>query len=214
MEKWLKDIFPILDIEHDCILSKQGDITEEYKVNLPEDYRLSNSEYEAIHQAWVKAIKVLPNNTTVCKQDWFTEAGFKADFEKSNSSFLFRSSEQFFNERPYLDHHCYIMLTRKADGRKPSSSVFSTLIRPHFVPAQSRSKNALQEFLDYCGQFKQILEDCGLASLIRLKEEDIYSSTKTIGLLERYTFLNLSSEQKVIRDIVLKPVLKIGGNYC
>lgn len=214
MEKWLKDIFPILDIEHDCILSKQGDITIVYKVNLPEIFTLSNSEYEAFHQAWVKAIKVLPNNTTLCKQDWFTEAGFKANFERSDSSFLFRSSELFFNERPYLDHHCYIMLTRKADGRKPSSSLFSTLIRPHFTPAQSRSKNALQEFLDCCGQFKQILEDSGLASLTRLKEQDIFSSKKTTGLLERYTFLNLSQEQKVIRDIELKPVLKVGGNYC
>lgn len=214
MEKWLKDIFPILDIEHDCILSKQGDITVVYKVDLPEIFTLSNSEYEAFHQAWVKAIKVLPNNTTLCKQDWFTEAGFKADFEKNEASFLFRSSEHYFNERPYLDHQCYLMLTKKADGRKLSSSIFSTLIRPHFGPSQSRSKNELQDFLDCCGQFKQILEDSGLAKLTRIKEQDLFSSPQTIGLLERYTFLNLSQEQKIIRDIELKPVLKIGGNYC
>ncbi|MDR3008591.1 MAG: TraG family conjugative transposon ATPase [Sphingobacterium sp.] len=214
MEKWLNEIFPILDIEHDCILSKQGDITIVYQVSLPEIFTLSNHEYEAFHQAWVKAIKVLPNNSILCKQDWFTESAYKADFEKEDTSFLSRSSEHFFNERPYLNHQCYLFLTKKAAGRKPSSSIFSNLLRPNFVPIQSKSGLALNDFLDCCGQFKQILEDSGLTKLTRIKEQDLYSSSTKVGLLERYYMLNLSNEHKNISDIELKSELKVGGKYC
>ena len=36
MEKKLEDILPILGVEHDCIVSKQGDITIAYEARLPE----------------------------------------------------------------------------------------------------------------------------------------------------------------------------------
>ena len=34
MEKQLNDILPILGVEHDCILSKQGDVTIAFKAEL------------------------------------------------------------------------------------------------------------------------------------------------------------------------------------
>lgn len=69
MEKHLDDLFPIMGIEHDCVLSKQGDITIAYEVELPEIFTLSDQEYEALHQAWVKAVKVLPKSSVFHKQD-------------------------------------------------------------------------------------------------------------------------------------------------
>lgn len=66
----MEDILPIMGVEHHCILSKQGDITVVFKVELPELFTLSNEEYEAFHQAWVKAIKVLPKYSIFHKQDW------------------------------------------------------------------------------------------------------------------------------------------------
>ena len=72
MEKELKNILPIMDIEHDCILSKQGEYTVAYRVQLPEIFTLSDEDYENMHQAWVKAIRVLPKDSVLHKQDWFT----------------------------------------------------------------------------------------------------------------------------------------------
>src|SRR4051812_42231206 len=111
-------ILPLFKVEHHCILSMQGDITIAYEISLPEIFTLSDRDYEAYHQAWVKAIKVLPQYTIFHKQDWFTEGAYKADFEKSANSFLSRSSERFFNERPCLDHRCLIFLTQKPKDRK------------------------------------------------------------------------------------------------
>ena len=120
----LSDILPVYGVEHDAILSKMGDITIAFKVELPELFTMSNDDYEAFHHSWIKAIKVLPVNAILYKQDWFTEAKYKADFIKEDTSFLTRSSERFFNERPYLNHECFIMLTKKPANRKTSSSVF------------------------------------------------------------------------------------------
>ena len=61
MERVLEEILPIMDVQHDLILSKQGDVTIGFFCELPEIFTLSNDEYEAFHQAWIKAIKILPS---------------------------------------------------------------------------------------------------------------------------------------------------------
>jgi hypothetical protein len=126
MERVLENILPLMDVEHDLILSKQGDITIGFICELPEIFTLSKDEYEAFHQAWIKALKILPKHSIFHKQDWFLDSTHKADFLNGKESFLSRSSERFFNERPYLDHTCYIFLTKKPAGRKISSSLFQT----------------------------------------------------------------------------------------
>ena len=74
-------VFPIYKVEHDCILSNQGDVTLAFEATLPEIFTLSDQEYEAFHQVLVKAIKVLPNNTVFHKQDWFLSRKHQPEFE-------------------------------------------------------------------------------------------------------------------------------------
>ena len=88
MERNLEDILPILAVEHDCILSKQGDITIGFEISLPEIFTLSNEDYESFHQSWVKAIKILPKHSIFHKQDWFIDSKYRADFSKTDISFL------------------------------------------------------------------------------------------------------------------------------
>src|SRR5476649_2076577 len=104
MEKELKDILPIMGIEHDCILSKQGDVTVVFKASLPEIFTLSDQEYEQLHQSWLRAIKVLAPGTVLHKQDWFLEEKYSADPRKAGESFLSRSADRYFQGRPYTLH--------------------------------------------------------------------------------------------------------------
>ena len=152
MERKLEDILPILGVEHGMILSKQGDVTMAFEATLPEIFTLSNEEYESFHQSWIKAIRILPIHSVFHKQDWFTENRFRADFEHGEKTFLSRSSERFFNERPYLDHKCFIFLTKKPAGRKLSSSVLSNLLRSSIVPEEMLDAHLLQEHTDAAGQ--------------------------------------------------------------
>lgn len=212
MIKELENILPILGIEQDCILSKQGDITIAYQVTLPELFTLSNQEYEAFHQAWIKAIKVLPKHTILHKQDWFIEAQYEADFTKS-ATFLSRTSERFFNECPYLDHCCYIMLTKKPAGRKSATSLFSTLIKRSVVPPQSLNALFIQEFFDSAGQFERILTDSGFVAMNRLRDEDLASLPSKAGLPERYCFLQ-DEENVSVKDIELNGFIRVGNQHC
>ncbi|HMU47311.1 MAG TPA: TraG family conjugative transposon ATPase, partial [Chitinophagaceae bacterium] len=207
MERVLENILPIMDVEHDLILSKQGDITIAFRCELPEIFTLSNDEYEAFHQAWIKAIKILPKHSILHKQDWFIDTKHKANFLNADNSFLSRSSERFFNERPYLDHSCYIFLTKKPAGRKLASSLFSNLLRRTIVPEETLKPQLVQDFLDSAGQFKRILEDSGFVKLKRLTNEELLSNTGNVGVIEKYLRL---SETNLLCDIEFKDGIQVG----
>ena len=214
MEKQIKDILPIFGVEHDCILSKQGDVTIAYEVQLPELFALSDQEYEVLHQSLIRAIKILPSGTVFHKQDWFTESKHAADFSAIGVSFLSRASERFFNERPYLDHQCYILLTKKPSGRKPGSSLFSNLLRRSIVPEQTLKPQLLQDFLDNAGQFERILNDSGLMQLKRLTNEELSGEQQYCGLVERYLNLQPNEKSFILHDISFDDGLKVGPNHC
>jgi conjugation system TraG family ATPase len=214
MEKTMEAILPIMDIEHDCILSKQGDITVVFKAELPEIFTLSDQEYETFHQAWVKAIKLLPKFSVFHKQDWFIDSKHQPHFENDDHSFLSRCSERFFNERPFLDHSCYLFLTKKPTGRKTSSSLFSNLIRPSIVPEETLKESLRQDFIDSTGQFKRILEDSGFVKLQRLGNDELRSHSRKIGVIERYCCLSEKSDSFVFNDIAFNEGLQVGDKHC
>lgn len=213
MEKLLDDILPILDVEHDLILSRQGDVTIVFRAELPEIFTLSEPQYEAFHQTWVKAIRVLPNRAVVHKQDWFVTSRFTPKRGES-ASFLSKSSDSFFTGRPFLDHECFVMLTKSADDRKPSSSLASNLISGSIVPKQTLSKAALDDFLDSAGQFKRILEDSGMMQLEQLRDDALFSQARKAGLIEKYAFLLTGSDQRILRDITFEKGIQVGDRLC
>lgn len=197
---------PVAAIEHDCIVSRQGDVTIVYEVQLPEIFTLSQHDYESLHQTLIRAIKLLPPGTVFHKQDWFTENKVAANFYAA-TSFFSHSSERFFNERPYLHHQCYILLTKKPAGRKNASSLFSNLLRRSIVPEQTLKTSLLQDFSDHAGQFERIINDSGFILLRRMHDKELP------GLVERY--LNLSTEKNfILQDISFEEGIQVGDKHC
>jgi conjugation system TraG family ATPase len=209
--KKMEEVLPIWKVENNCLLSKQGDLTLAYQVTLPEIFTLTDSEYEAVHQTWLKAIRLLPNHSILHKQDWFIETSYQADIATKDLSFLSRSSERFFHERPFLDHQSYLYITRKANGSKPTSALQSTLIKSSIVPAQSLNGKENNAFVEKAGQFIKILEDSGFFKARPLGIEELIGNKEQAGLIERYCFLLQKEEAPTIRDISFSPDLKIGN---
>lgn len=209
----LQDILPIYKVEEDCILSKNGDITVAFELTLPEIFSLSREDYEAIHQNWVKAIRLLPKHSVLHKQDWFCGATYKPENNNNKASFLAIKAENHFKGRPYLNHRCYLMLTKKPVGRKLSTSVFNNLIRHTIVPEETINKNRLQSFLDTAGQFQKILSEGGFIKLKKLSSEEITGAESKPGLLEQYLYLLSPDDKPVLKDIELKPEWKIGESF-
>jgi len=210
----IERLLPLSMVENGAILSASGDITIAYEAKLPEIFTLSDRDYEAYHQAFVKAIRLLPTFSIFHKQDWFMETSYRADFEKAGKSFLSRSSERFFNERPYLAHRCYIFLTQKPADRKLSSSVYSNILRKSIVPQQTVNPVLYKDFLDCAGQFERILSDSGFVTLKRLNDDELAGTANRPGIIEQYCFLLSPGQQPIIRDIHLKDNIQIGDQQC
>lgn len=213
MKKTLNTIFPIMDVEHDCILSKRGDITVAFQVNLPEIFTLSNTDYDALHSAWVKALRIMPIRTILHKQDWFLESCYHADFKNSETSFLTQASNRFFNERPYLQHTCNVFLTLTPDNRYTSSSLFSSLIRPVLVPDQNLNRTILSDFEDKTSQFQRVLEDSGFVNLRRLKNAEILSKRDSKGIVEQYMTLSNSQSTTLMKDLRFEDQVIVGDQH-
>jgi conjugation system TraG family ATPase len=210
----LEEILPVYKVENNCIVSKQGDITVAFRLQLPEIFTLAISDFEALHMAWIKAIRVLPLHTVVHKQDWFTENTFKPNFSNTEQSFLSQSSERFFNERPYLTHECFLFLTKKPAGRKLTNSLFSNLIRPTLVPQTSLDTKLIEVFMDKVGQFCKILEDSGYFQLHRITDAELVSTDDKPGLIEKYCYLLQPDQSPVMRDLSIGEEIKIGDLHC
>lgn len=209
----LFDVCPIYKVEDDCILSRQGDVTLALEVELPELFCLSDQEYESLHQVLIKAIKVLPVHTVFHKQDWFYAKRHKGNHDDNQLSFLSRASEHHFHNRGYLEHKCYIMLTRRSSNRKATSSLYSNLLRKTLVPEETIRPNQLQTFFDSAGQFERILSDSGYMKIRRITGDELTGTPKKAGLLERYCFLS-DEDRPIIRDIHLQDGIKIGDQHC
>jgi conjugation system TraG family ATPase len=205
----LENKFPLLAVENGCIVSKDADITVAFRVELPELFTVTAGEYETIHSAWNKAVRVLPNFTVVHKQDWFLKENYQSDIQKDELSFLSRSFERHFNERPYLNHECYLFLTKTTRQRMAMQSNFSTLCRGNILPKEIKDKETVLRFLESVSQFERIINDSGFISLVRLSEDEICEKG---GLLEQYFSLK-GKEHAPLEDISLgAEEVKIGDN--
>lgn len=209
----LESKFPLLSVEHGCIVSKDADITVGFRVELPELYTVTSAEYEAIHATWVKAMKVLPDYCIVHKQDIFIRETYKPDTDREDISFLSRSFERHFNERPYLNHYCYLFLTKTTKERSRTQSNFSTLCRGFIVPKEIKDKEAVTKFLESVGQFASILNESGYLGLRQLTDEEITGTDTEAGIIEKYFSLS-QTDTTTLEDITLKAdEMKIGDNY-
>ena len=210
----LESKFPLLRVENNCIISKFADITAAYRVTLPELFTLTAEEYEALHGAWLKALKVLPDYTVVHKQDFFIEERYTAPEEGSERSFLARSYERHFNERPYLRHTCYLFVTKTTPERMRQTSASSVLCRGFIVPREMRDTDAVTRFLEAAEQMERILNDSGLVHVERLTETEIVGTADDAGLLARYFALSDERSPVVNEDIRLDPgTMRIGDKY-
>lgn len=208
----LESKFPLLAVENGCIVSKDADVTVAFRVELPELFSVTSGEYEAIHSAWHKAVKVLPDFSIVHKQDFFIKENYQPEIDKDDLSFLSRSFERHFNERPFLSHFCYLFLTKTTKIRSKQESTFSTLCKGKIIPKEIEDKETVTKFLEAVGQFERIMNDSGFVTLTRLTTDEIVGTETTAGIVEKYFALS-QSETTVLKDIGLNPEeMRIGDD--
>ncbi len=204
--------FPLMSVENGCILSKDADITVAFRLTLPELFTVSEKEYEQLHTTWCKAIKVLPDFSILHKQDWFCEERYAPEIsETEDTSFLSRSFQMHFNERRYLNHYCYLFLTKTTKERSRQQSTFSSLARGVIVPKEA-DKETTVKFMDAVSQFERIVNDSGYLQLERLRDTEITGTAKQSGIVEKYLSLT-HGENAALQDVRIDPeAVNVGDN--
>jgi len=208
----LESKFPLLAVENNCIISKDADITACYRVLLPELFTVASPEYEAMHSAWHKAIKTLPDYSIVHKQDWYIKEEYSPELNEENLSFLGRSYQQHFNERPFLNHYCYLFLTKTTKERMRMQSNFSSLCRGALIPKEVRDKENINRFTEAVAQFERIVNDSGFIKLERLAEDDIVGGDDKKGILEQYLTLSTNLGTPMQDMALAAEELRVGNN--
>ena len=146
----------------------------------------------------------MPNYSILHKQDIFITEKYEPDIRRDELSFLSRSFERHFNERPYLHHTCYLFLTKTTKERSRQQSNWNMLCRGFLVPKEIRDKETVERFMEAVGQFESIVNDSGLVRLERLTTEEITGTENEPGIIERY--LTLSADgTTMLQDMQLNP---------
>ncbi|MBN9383545.1 MAG: TraG family conjugative transposon ATPase [Chitinophagaceae bacterium] len=212
MTPYLEARLPIWEVAEDHIVTKAGDSTLAFVLIKPEIFTSSGTALQEIHRTWVKALHTLPANTIVHIMDWYWMTKWQGVTEDGDTGFLSRSSNLFHHERPWMNHCCYLFITRRPARRTVTPG--TALLQRHLAPQELLSNGPLREFKAQVSQFIQILTDGGGLQCRQLQTDELASSPGKPGLIERYCQLNMPDEQAVLRDIHFDNGIQIGENHC
>src|SRR6185437_13884197 len=95
----LDERLPIYEVADDWIVNKLGDVCIGLEVEKPEIFTLGEADYENLHLAFVKAIKVLPAGTVLHMQDIYRRETYQAKDLPVDAGFLDHAGERFFRGR-------------------------------------------------------------------------------------------------------------------
>lgn len=182
---------PILCFDNGCLISKFADITVALELELPEIYSSGQEDFEQYHETWVRALRILPAQSIIHKQDFFIEEKFLLNDD--STSFLSKASNIHFKNRRYLNHKCYLYITLSSKKNLQTTSLTSIICRNRVIPSDMLDQNKVKDFLDNVEQFIHILSEKGIQSR-KLTEEELIGSPSKFGLIENY--LNLDFKQK------------------
>lgn len=210
----IKQVFPIYAVENDFLINKVAEITAAYRLTLPEIFTLSKEDYESLHSVWIRAIKVLPDYTVICKQDWFTKAEYRTKRdEQEKTSYLEKAYRQHFDGRDYVQHNCYLYITQSRKGRSKMQSIDSMLLKGQVIP-QEVNRKSFDRFADAILQFEQIVKDSGILKIERLDADSLLGDKTNEGLLGKYVNLTQEEKRQPLQDIILNGgELKVGDNH-
>jgi conjugation system TraG family ATPase len=137
---------------------------------------------------------------------------YKPATDKDDMSFLSRNFEKHFNERPFLNHSCFLFLTKTTKERMRMQSNFSSLCRGNIIPKEV-NKDTSVKFLEAVGQFERIMNDSGFIRLTRISSDEITGTDTSAGLIEKYFALSLD-DTTCLEDLELgADGLRVGSKH-
>ena len=189
----LEEMLPLLCWEHDCLVSKSGDITVACELQLPQVFSMGAADFDRLHQTWVRAMRSLPDETVVHRQDLFLERLLDLP-EATTDSFLQSASNRFFRNRKYLQHRAFLYITKTSAKQLSTTSLTSILCRSKVIAEEVLDESLQQQFLDSVARFLHILSENGVTAQ-RIARDAMIGTPQQAGYIEQY--LSLDFQDKI-----------------
>jgi len=168
---------PILSIEDHIVFANNGNVVLCYKGDLPEIYSLSEKDFEDIHGSWFQAFKSLPVSTVIHKQDIYQKTAYNADLIP-NKTFLERETHDYFKEREYIQHSCYLFFILPFN-KALNASKFTNPFRKVEKGIYKKMDHNVQEFITAVNDSISFINNSRKVTLRPLNSEEILSLTNT-----------------------------------
>ncbi len=186
--------FPILTIDDDMIVSKNGDISLAFKVGLSEVFSLNQESLDSISDIISNGLENLPVGTIFQKQDYFFKEN-KTNPITTSSEYLPKSDNAFFYESPILNHECYLVLTYVVQNSKNNKK-------------KSSKEKEIKNFIKSSKSFTNKLNLSDFFEIKKLEEKEI------LNLLNSYFSLSsLKLNEKEDYEISFDKGFRIKDNF-
>ena len=167
------------------MLSKRGDITVGWELELPPAFRCNEEKYDSLVATLRSAVTLLPDWSVVHKQDVFMRKRYASEPAKN---FFSQSYERHFDGREYLDHRCRLFVTFSTKKNVHGASSGLMGLSETGLP----KADAIGRCLGAADQFEAIVRSNDLLRLRRLTEADIFGDEASPGIIQDY--LNFTDE--------------------
>ncbi|WP_166923424.1 TraG family conjugative transposon ATPase [Flavobacterium poyangense] len=189
--------FPVLTIDDDMIISKNGDISLAFKVGLSEVFSLDKVSLDSISDSISNGLENLLPGTIFQKQDYFFKNDNKIPVTTA-AEYLPRSDNKFFYESAILKHECYLILT------------YSRLNISNTKKKESSKEREIKAFIKSAESFVNKLNFSSFFEVKRLDENEIidllntYFSLCTTELFEEEDYEISFDKEFRIKDNFVK----------
>ncbi len=205
----LNTIRPIWAIDdQDIILSKLGSYSKIFELSLPPIFTMSNEEYDRCVYDFNAIFSILPDYVVIHKMDIYSKREYNSTkINNPNDDFLKNAYKRKFNEAPYLEHKCYLIVSQSSASIKKNNSLTSLVFKNSFIPKELKSDSVKRDFETSIERIKSIFKESLSFDLVALKREQI------IELYKQYESLNFSDlryNSEIYQD---KQRTKIGTNF-
>ncbi|MEM1118980.1 MAG: TraG family conjugative transposon ATPase [Bacteroidota bacterium] len=195
----LSDRIPIWKIENHLVLSKTQALSATLELTMPEAYSLSEGGLEKIYNMFDRIIKAMPKGYLLHKQDYYVQKVYERNGQ--GTTFLSSAYERKFNERSFLEHRCYLVLTKNPLEDAFTTNILTTLISGRLVKRDI--SDGITEFENTIRKVQHIISAAGIDNTLMVGKE-------IVQLLNEY--YNLGSRQ-ILKDIAFeKDHIRIGDN--
>jgi len=193
-------ILGVVGGEKGAIISKSGILTLVFEIQYPEVYSLYSEDYESIHNEYFKALKNMPKNSFVHKQDIFLKKKYIPELKET--SFINKAENKHFAGRFYLEHRCILSFSL-ANIEDLESSYFTNPIA-YKEKISEKSLEQVSIFIESVEGAVNIIKNVPNTSVTQMTEQEV----------KKYIFdyCNGFSGDKSMIDVHFAERLTIGQN--